>query len=314
MDMRPQIGIGEKMRKYVAVCIASLSTAAFVAMTEDAVTTPTEAKQRARVVASSFGQNVTAIPSTVRETTNVGGARQWEVTYRKGYGIIITLDAAQGFTTLYHDNDSEERRRLAGPKHSFLLRSKEAAGKYVDTLAKRHGLQTGWKRVYLDFYLDNTPGRGDSNRCGAISATYQPTEKGYPYFNYPPRLWIHADPFDGKLIEYYYSNYTLAGPVDIRVTAEIARKTAESIHAKERIVRRISHKAIGAPKLGWAVPNGFFGGKVPADDTAPFQARLAYKVDFDRSWIYIDAKTGECLGGDATKNLMPPPPKRKGKT
>jgi hypothetical protein len=61
------------------------------------------------------------------------------------------------------------------------------AKKYIDGLARRMALPKGWERISFDYFKDNTPGRGDSDRCGRVYAGYCPRIAGYHFLDFGPK-------------------------------------------------------------------------------------------------------------------------------
>lgn len=260
-----------------------------------------QATAKARSFASARGSALASAPVRARERQGVGRVSIYEVVFQTKYGVKVDVEAATGRVVSYRDNDALERRRLTGAVKEYKLADRRAAARFVDQLANKLGLPSAWKRVGLDYYRDNTPGRGDSDRSGAVTASYQPSPKGYPHFNFPPSMRLRIDPADGRLLEYTFFNHTTVGEAKVVITKQRATSIAEAAHAREHMVSRASHRAISETSLGWAVPNGMFGSKLKPDTTAPFAARLVHKVPFSGSFIWIDAATSEVVGGDVYK-------------
>jgi hypothetical protein len=120
-------------------------------------------------------------------------------------------------------------------------------------------------------------------------------------------MMSEIDPHNGRLLDYLMFDESEAGGVDIRIQPAKAILLAKIAIGSTKSNK--AHVVVGKPELGWAVPDIGFGSRYTFPKAPPFKAKLAYQVTFNnfvggtflnKSFVRIDAKTGEVLGGDET--------------
>jgi hypothetical protein len=140
---------------------------------------------------------------------------------------------------------------------------------------------------------DNGP-HTDSNRTGFVFVAFRKLISGRPCFNFGPTIMIQMDARDGQILTYDASPGPASVSGVLTIDASHATRLADSIASRFGFRDR-------APELtlGYAVANGAFGS---SDNTSALMARLAWRAWYPRGDVWIDAETGNSIGGLQWKN------------
>jgi hypothetical protein len=268
------------------------SGAIFAALAVSVAAAAQTTESQARSAAAAFAQKagISFQPSQAAARKNAR-LRYWEIV--SGETVISVSDVTGcvvGFLDMKRENDIAIRRNRTG---QVFFSSQQAAWSRGDQLIQLLGLGAlGFQRGDLKWNQDK-PDVRPSLRSRVI-LNYWPKPEGRDTYGNGNRASFVFDLQDGALVGATIIRDWSYGPGTTSITSTKALELARAVMKQRLPQQNVGNYQIS---LYYPTPNGSLGSAKGKALLAQKQARLCYVVAFPKTTVFIDAITGECLGG-----------------
>ena len=256
--------------------------------------TPTRAAASAAQFLRAFSK-----PSSMfrAELAMVADQWTWWLSSVRAPDYSIRVDARTGVVQSFMDYTITARQLKEPYNDSFSRRPKAVILSRLTSVAKKIGLPS---RAYLKTFrvvAPDTPGVADANRAGQINASWSNKPYGYPFLRegaHGNSLGISLNPADGELLSFGQRWDVKIGGHKVAISAKRAwGQVPEQLKASDYRLLRIAY----------VMPTYAHGFPRPRRHNS-WVAQLAYVFIAGKKVVYIDAGTGEYLGGLESTSIL----------
>jgi hypothetical protein len=261
----------------------------------------------AKGVAQSFMKSLGHIKTDASPTSVTGHGSKQKVFFPGG--AIVEVDREKKIVLSYENTRRIKEKGMKGrSRGTYAIRSDRQLRSVVLRLQRILRVPKDYALEGVMLYSGGYPRvrAKDANTIG--SASFGPRPFGYGFLSYSLRILITIDPLDGALLTYRRFADSVIESSKVSVTASAARKIAS------KAVQFAGFSVGSTSKLGYTLPNGWFGSKVVSTGP-PYRLRLAYEFPLrgrSTGCVWVDAGNGQVLGGWQMKNRENPERPRPG--
>jgi len=255
----------------------------------------------------------------LEEADGLGGRAYWTVTWNGGNAGVVR-ESGEVFSWSEGQREVEVGLRKSGTyQRAFAddTAARRKAAEYVGRLGQNVG---DWPHVEIRTSAEGVHGEPTGPTRGTTTVDFYEVHGGIPGVPHGNRITITMDEKDGTLLRLGRSTGWMHGPTGPRVPVANAVQAARRAFEAQR--ERYSPgnelldllvwpgdreaEAVMAEHMVWALGNEMFGSTRGETYRRMRQPRLCYHLFHGPWFIWVDAVTGEVIGGSIVKGVPAP--------